>query len=314
MRMFSFESVTDCDTIFDCGENVIFAGKHPWIFRKDGTYIAKIKSICRAWNMLSLSNGTVFMDGHGDKSYHHISPENGEVLWSLPKKGKRNLTPRRMSLSPNGRTVYYLYSIGSDFLVDTIIPDEQVCLTKRIPLGKGPVHSFFCNSDGNLVIMQCEINAAHIDGFCTYTLLIFDPTDMTPVAQPLHFPIEAVSVPVEANEHYALFSDLRVLDIQSGLIFSLLDDHLQKISKDLFTISGYDEMRQLLNIRYIGSGSTLIIDCNEHRIAAHYRPISEGLSSGSLIGDEFWLGSSTGIVKLPFPYMDPFPHAFFEKR
>lgn len=90
MRKLTFQDVHDCQVIQEHGDMVIFLGKHPWIFRKDGTFIARLKGICRSWNMLLLPDNRVFFDGYGDRSYHYVSLTDGEMLWSIPKKGKRN--------------------------------------------------------------------------------------------------------------------------------------------------------------------------------------------------------------------------------
>ena len=63
MRKFDFRSVTDCELIFSYGDYVVFSGKNPWIFRKDGTYIAKLKQIRNAYNMVFLPGNMVLMDG-----------------------------------------------------------------------------------------------------------------------------------------------------------------------------------------------------------------------------------------------------------
>lgn len=50
----------------------------------------------------------------------------------------------------------------------------------------------------------------------------------------------------------------------------------------------------------------MIIDCASRTIAAHYAPYDDHVG-GCLLGDAFWIGSDKGVVKRPFPHMDPFP-------
>ena len=94
-------------------------------------------------------------------------------------------------------------------------------------------------------------------------------------------------------------------------MFSLLANEQNIVKKNRFVVDGYDPDRKLLTVHYLNHGSTLIIDCVKRKIAAHYRPISNDLRSGRLIDNEFWIGTYDGIVKRPFPYVDPFPHGFF---
>ena len=299
----TFENVTDCAMILQHGESMLFLAKHPWIFTKDGQFIARLKQINRSWNVLFMPNNTVFMDGLGDQSYHYVSLETGEVLWSIPQKGKRNLTPRKMVLSPCGRKVYYVYSVGEGRYLDTIIPEDKICLKQKFEQLKGAVCSAFWTNEGKLGLLCCflETSAIHL----------FDPDDV----QKEHAILEIINnnnvLPVAANDTYILLSNLQVINWRDNTTFSLLPDLATKIKRDSFSIMGYDQERQLLNIQYHQTLSTLIIDCKNKKIVSHYRPITSDLTGGCLVGDEFWIGTDEGIQKCPFPHIDPYPRNFF---
>jgi hypothetical protein len=308
MRKFTFESVEDCEKIFLHHDTVVFTGKHPWIFRKDGTYIAKIKGISRAYQMTFLPNQTVFMDGAGDKSYHYVSLDTGEVLWSIPKKGRRNLPPQRMTVSPDGGKIYYLSCVGSDFgaeYIDTIVPEARSITTQKSPLYKGTVRGFWCNADGNLSMLRRVV--------CSNDFQLFqlDAQSLEIISCQEFKAISNSNDAVTSNDTYILFDDWKVYAIKTGEMFSLLANEQNIVKKNRFVVDGYDPDRKLLTVHYLDHGSTLIIDCKNRKIAAHYRPISNDLRSGRLIDNEFWIGTYDGIVKRPFPYVDPFPHGFF---
>ena len=308
MRKFTFESVEDCEKIFLHHDTVVFTGKHPWIFRKDGTYIAKIKGISRAYQMTFLPNQTVFMDGAGDQSYHYVSLDTGEVLWSIPKKGRRNLPPQRMTASPNGGKIYYLSCVGSDFgaeYIDTIVPEVRSITTQKSPLNKGPVSGFWCNADGSLSILRRVV--------CSNDFQLFqlDAQSLEIISCQEFKAISNSNDAVTSNDTYILFDDWKVYAIKTGEMFSLLANEHKTVKRNPFVVDGYDPDRKLLTVHYLDHGSTLIIDCVKRKIAAHYRPISNDLCSGCLVGNEFWIGSYGGVVKRPFPYVDPFPHGFF---
>lgn len=312
MKKFTFQDVHDCQVIQEHGDMVIFLGKHPWIFRKDGTFIARLKGICRSWNMLLLPDNRVFFDGYGDRSYHYVSLTDGEMLWSIPKKGKRNFIPHEMAASPSKKEVYYVYSIGEKFYIDIIVPEEKTCTKKLLPIEDGPIYCVFCSSEGSVATLREDHSADRVVGVSGYSLDVFNISDVQQHHQLWQGQIKLDAFPVRANDTYILFSDLSVLNMKDGTIFSLLENCPQRIRKDVFTFSGYDPVRQLLNIHYLGSKSTLIIDCQKRKIAAHYRPISDGQNGGWLIDEEFWIGSLEGIVKRPFPHIDPYPRRFFE--
>lgn len=309
MRKYTFESVEDCEEIFFHDDTVIFTGKHPWIFRKDGTYIAKIKGISRAYQMIFLPNQTVFMDGAGDKSYHYVSLETGKVLWSIPKRGRRNLPPQRMAVSHDGRKIYYLSCVGSDFgaeYVDTIVPEAHSVTTKKSPLCSGPVRGFWCNADGSLSVLRRVV--------CSNDFQLFqlDAESLEIISCREFKGISHGNGAVSSNDTYILFDDWTVYAIKTGEIFSLLANESKKVKRNRFVVDAYDPENRLLTVHYLDHGSTLIIDCDNRKIAAHYRPISNDLRSGRLINNEFWIGSYDGIVKRPFPHKDPFPRSFFE--
>lgn len=312
MRKLTFQSVDDCEVIYQYGDTLVLAAKHPWIFRKDGTYIARLKKVNRAWQMLFLPNNIVFMDGDGDRSYHYVSLDDGQLLWSFPKKGKRDFTPRQMTRSHDGKTIYYLYSIKEQCYVDTITLEDRLCTTSRIQLNTAPIVHIYCDSNENLAVLLFDRSAVFEEGFCSYCLLKFTPDTLELISRQNFSHIKAGSIPVICNDQYILFSDLQVLSIQEGRSFSLIEGELRRIKKDFFTVQDYDSLRKLLNIRFLRTGSTLIIDCEKRKIAAHYVPIDHYLSGGCLIGNEFWIGSMEGIVKRPFPHMDPFPRFFFD--
>lgn len=310
VRKFTFDSVTDCEKIHTSGETVIFAGKHPWIFRKDGSYIAKIKGVRNAWQMYFLPNDIVFMDGSADKSYHFVSTQTGEIYWSLPKKGRRDLLLDSIAASPNGQTVYYFYSIHEDFYVDTIVLDRRLCTSKRLPVEcayvGGPIGSAYCDEEGNLSLLQ-EVPLSQ----GTLRLYKLEP-DTLDILSCKEFHCTAKDFAIQSNDEYILFANLKVFSIQAGEMFDLLENEQKKIQTPgcRFVVDQYDKEHKLLTTHCPGNGSTLIIDCDKRSIAAHYRPISYSLHSGALVENEFWIGSSDGIVKRPFPHMDPFPRNF----
>ena len=70
MRKIDLNSAKDCGVIFSHGDFVILSGKNPWLFRKDGSFVAKYKQIRNAYDMIFLPGNIVVMDGLVDQSYH----------------------------------------------------------------------------------------------------------------------------------------------------------------------------------------------------------------------------------------------------
>lgn len=70
------------------------------------------------------------------------------------------------------------------------------------------------------------------------------------------------------------------------------------------TIHAYDRTRNLLTVWFPGSCDTLVVDCKKRKIVAHYESFRHGQIAGCLIDDTFWMVTTNGVKKLPFPSMD----------
>lgn len=313
MRKITPHNMKDCGRIYRNDDTFIFTGKHPWIFRTDGTYVAKISEILYGKNVRFLCDHIAFVDGLKDKTYYYVSLRTGEVLWRCKKIEKRNPI-ENTAISVDGRTLYCLYNVGPYdtgplYFVDAMMPDAQQCSTYTIPenILRGPVFCMECDAVGNLDILTFDRSVPHKEGFCAYSLLKISIPEMNVLSRQ-NLTFDSTDIPVLFNDDYILFRNLRVINRQTGNIFSLVENNPMQIKRDVCYINGYDPTRKLLNICYLYKGSTLIVDCEKRCIAAHYAPITYGQSSGYLYGDEFWIGTSEGVVKRPFPNMDAFPN------
>lgn len=313
MRKFGLASVKDCDVIFAKDHSVILSGKNPWLFRKNGDYVAKYKPIRHAFSMLFLPGNIAFLDGWVDQAYHYISLDTGELLWSHVKKGKRDFTPRKFAATADGNIVYYVYSINSVLHVDQLVLSEKSCTTYTIPFSKGATYHCYCDERGYLCLLQSfclpqgdESNQCF--QFCG--ILQWHPNDPNPTWK-YHWtePTDTKNGTVRiCNDEYVMTDKLKVHCLKTGEIFDLLENQEQMPPFfGGYSVQGYDSERKLLTVVFTWSCSNVVIDCQERKILAHYVPFDRDDSRGCLVDDEFWIGSDEGIVKRPFPHMDPFP-------
>lgn len=312
MRNIGLESVTDCDVIFEYGNSVIFCGKNPWLFRKDGSFVAKYKSIRNAYNMVFLPGNCAFVEGGLDRSYHYISLDTGEVLWTHPQKGRRDTTPSLLAVTADGEVVYYVYSIKRLIHVDRLVPSEKCCTTYTIPFCRGATYHCYCDEQENLCLLQTFLPKKEDDesqSFRINGILRWNPDDQVPIwKHQWTEPIGSWNLVRVCNDEYVLMANLNVLCLKTGEIFSLLEN--QTDMPPIFggyTVQAYDSERQYLSIGFTYSCSNIVIDCKSRKLAAHYVPFSREHVSGCLIDGEFWIGSDDGVVKRQFPHMDPFP-------
>ena len=322
MRKFDFNSVKDCEMVFSQGEYVILSGKNPWIFRKDGTYIAKLKQIRNAYNMVFLSGNMVLMDGMVDLNYHYVSLETGEIIWSCPKKGRR-YTKGDFAVSPDGKTVYFVYCENWKTLcVDHLEPEIKKCTTYQLPkipnCGELPTHCY-CDNNKNLsLLMSGYVKDEREDGtdhsYSFWGIMEWSLQEQMPNwkyktrSLDIQNPDGSRFHPQMCDENYVFSKTLTVLSLKTGEVFSLIENSPNiPMRNSWYVVRGYDANQQLLTVFFLSSFSSVIIDCTARRAAAHYVPISYGLSGGCLIDNEFWIGTDRGVIKRPFPHMDEFP-------
>lgn len=320
MRKFTFHSVDDCEVVFSHGDYVVLSGKNPWIFRKDGTYIAKIKAIRNAYDMFFLPNNMVLMDGSGDRTYHYVSLETGEIQWSCPRKGRRYLLIGGITVSPDGKTIYSVYYEKEDHLcIDHIEPEKKKITTYRLPYARGLTLGY-CNNDGHLFLLLMrysseedkdgnEINHSEVGIFEWYP-------GAEGIAQKYRWhDVQALSRGICRFEDKYIFTyDLHAFNIETAEVVNLIENEPAiKPIRGGIVFRSFDPKSMILAIQFIANSSWIEIDCTARKIISHYRPISHGLTCGKVIDGEYWIGTFEGIVKRPHPHVDEFPKEFLNR-
>lgn len=318
MRNVSLSSITDAYYIFSNGEDVLVAGKHLWLFRADGSFVTKFAAIRLPMKAVFLPNRRVLVDGYGDKAYHYIALDSGEVLWRSNKKGRRMMESNRFAVSPDGMTIYdTCYIQNKAMQIDRICPENKSHETFMIDECLRVTEDIFCDKTGALCALQ--------------THLIIDPDDpysekKTPVRQHgllsisfengtavPHWTSQWQSQNGDISHGFAracdgthiLYEDLSVLDMNKQVILQLLSpEETAQFPKDGFTWT-YDCERKLLTVSFVSSLYNYVIDCDKKKIVAKYGRCDSSVGyQGCLVGDEFWMGTADGIVKRPFPNID----------
>lgn len=308
-------SVKDCDVVFSHQNTVILSGRNPWIFRKDGTFVAHLKTIRNAYRVAFLPRNMALMESSVNRAYFYVSLDNGKILWRVPQKGKRSGTPNQFAVSQDGRTVYYVYQTNSVLHIDVIVPELQTCTTYAVPMTLRATYFCFCDDEENLCMLQgFREKRKRVDGTETTVFVnaIMKWNEKNPIpvlSNQWTNEFGTHSVPRICNDQYVLYSDFSVVSIHTRECLNLLQNN-DPIACELggFVVEDYDPSRHLLTVRFLSSWSSVIVDCIARKIVAHYLPVTPGLSGGKLIDNEFWLGSKNGIQKKPFPHMDTFPH------
>lgn len=315
----TFKSIKKCSSIFSEGDDVLVFEKKLVLFRKDGTFITRFMEIRYPYKVVFLPNRTALVDSDG--GFHYISLEKGQILWSVkPKGGDRCKGQFRFAVSPDRSAVYDVCSSSNfSILVDRFFPERRFHDTVRIKDCLRSTRDIFCDQDGTLCALQRHIIINHDEddyenrkpSMIQWGIQAISYTeDGTPKTswKKLWQTEAAKSVSAEGCDgRYVLMEDFTVLDLENQTTFRLLPEETCHTlpQKDGYGWT-YDEARKLLTVYYIGTNQNVIIDCQKRELVAqYYRENLEVGFEGCLIENEFWTGTSNGIVKKPFPSIEP---------
>jgi len=309
-------TIKNCDAIFSNGSDVLICNRKLSLFRRDGTFVSTFSILRNPSKIAFLPNNTALVDGLGDRAYHYISLTDGALLWSSPKKGKRNsMSAHRFAVSPDGITVYDVcHDTANGIYIDRLIPHKQQHDLFHFHGGLRVTRDIFCNENGALCALQSHVLVDN-KHFQTKALpsikqhgileFFFDKSDIN-----FHWIKQWQSISegrtteLGCDGKKILREDFSILDLNTMNIQSLLPNtEIETLPKEGFTWS-YESDRKLLSVFFISSKLNIIIDCNSHQVV--FKCARDDWSvgyQGCLIGSEYWTGTPNGIVKLPFPNM-----------
>lgn len=316
MMSITLKTVKDCSMIYSNGESVLLFGKNLWVFRADGSFVAKHKTIRNPSKCAFLPGNKALIDGGGDGSYHYISLDSGEIIWSTLKKGRRYLESTRFAVSPDGSTVYDICYIGfQELKVDRLCPEMQLHDSYLSNDTLRVSNDIFCQADGSLCILQSH--------------LIVDPQDPyakinPPTRQNGILKVDFSSgVPQQCwykrwesdgrcynpmlgcDGSHILHADFTVKDMNTAETIDLLENENDFVPpRETFTWH-FDEQRKILIATYVGENSNVLIDCKARKRIAQYTKTEIGTGyKGCLIGNEYWVGTPTGVIRKEFPIIE----------
>ena len=321
------KSIKTCEVIFSNGQDVLVGGKPLWLFRANGEFVKKVLPIRRPYKVAFLPNRTALVDGVADHAYYYLNLEAGEILWVVKKTQRRSGETPRFVVSPDGSMVYnlfYSYRNGRRVLhVERMIPEKRIynifAVEEPLGLASGGLcmtRDMFCDSDGIL----CAFQAMNITRYEDYDYM------ETPNAV-FHFGILALPFQNDVlhpywkrhwktertgkwnkiracDERYVLFEDLSVLDMETQETFFLLNESDRESLAPCSFRYFYDSERFLLILWRLDDKQSAVIDCKNRKLVGQYfgEPGLESPGSGGwVIGNEFWLGTSKGVARYPFP-------------
>lgn len=320
MENISLDMVKDCSAVYCDEKNVLLLGRYLWVFRTDGTFVCRNKEMRNAYKAVCLPGNMALIHIEHKQRYYYLSLETGDIVWSCGEKCKRLMSAERFTRSPDGLVVYdNYYDLNGLFHIIRIEPSKQLHTICTVSDTLRTVCGSYCDEQGALHVMQTQVMSDEDPRYAhekpsLYGILRIelenDPPMSTWVSQ---WTGASRPKPCGCDARYTLYGDLRVHDrITNQWIDLLANDIGPRPSRNMAIIWNYDQQHSYLTVSYLGTLMTVVVDCKAQRRVAQYEREEFDLgSTGALINGEFWTGTKSGVVKLPFPHMNEVGYRYF---
>lgn len=152
MRKITPKSIKDVYIIQSNGEDVLVANKYLRLFHADGTFVTKFSDFLYSWRFAFLPNRTALVDEKRRGTYHYLSLETGQILWSTMRTCSTTEPRRPLAVSPDGTVVYDLRCTSHNgkpvLMVERICPEQQLHEQFRLEGYPKSITATFCDEEG----------------------------------------------------------------------------------------------------------------------------------------------------------------------
>jgi len=310
VRTITLNTIKDCGVIRQCGEYVIACGKKLWIFRDDGNYVSKSETIRYPGKLIYLPPDKIFVEDGANYQYRYVDLPTGKDIWTTTLEQRRMIPSRRFVASPDQSCVfdiYYHYS-KKKWYVEKFLLHNKCASKVETPDSFRSMVGAYVDDDGILYVLQTQ-HATEDGKLSQNGILRIDWRSNIPIISWDHqWQSERGACWLDTDGDYILCNDYSVIDMKTLKSFSLLENDPEWNPQLGFLSCDYVPERNLLITQHGMYGGNVIIDCNARKRVAQYAPPKEDTSAGyagCLIGDDFWIGTETGIIKKPFPQFEP---------
>lgn len=313
MEQITPAAVKDCGILYCDGKTVLLLGKKLWIFRTDGSFVRKLNEVQNPYKAIFLPGNMALIDSVRSRAYYYVSLDTGEIVWSSPKTGKRQQVEERFVSTPDGSIVFdYYYDLKGVFHIDRIEPSRQL---HRVHVVKDTLRTScgcYCDDRGMLHVMQRHILEQDDPRYsdeksCLYGFLRLEfDEDILRSSWENQWTDAPRPRPYACDDRYTLYGNLTVQDRKTGEWIDLLQkDYRSKPERNGAISWHYDRENRYLTVSHLGTLINTIVDCKARKRVAQYERETPGVGSlGCLINGEFWIGTTSGVIKFPFPHFD----------
>ena len=310
-----FEELKNTHLIVDSEEYIVLFDKTLYIMKKSDLTVKNLTEYRDVFKGLILSGNRLLIDCGKQRSYIMLDLATGLELWRVPIP-KSDYTYSKFVVTPDHHFVYDYANKKGKYILIRIDTGNQTVKHSLIENEYRCVYDLICDHDGLVWSLQ-----GHLE---------FDETQNAETSESfssvggVHLEtLQAIAAPIEkewrhrweanATQPFHLFlgnadlvmnEDLTVFCAENHTTYSLVGNdagwggsssHL--CSCRCFTNSSY--------IMLVYDRENIIIDLHTRKMIARYAV--ELFHKGCLIDGEFWIGTTEGILRKPFPAIEDIP-------
>lgn len=298
------------------GDYIIAYGDGLYVFTKKGKLVFAKELLKNIYKVAALPNNRIIVDCSKTRSYVIISLTDGDELCHI-KQPKMDYSSLKFTVSKDGKFVYDYYFLKLICHIIKINVDEMSFDTVMLQPGLRATMDMICDDNGTLCILQGhnEMIANDEISACGIRYEYFDPCMGCGNA----YYWKAKWYYSYLNSKSLFFGtvdrivtgDYYIYDIpEKSKLFILEESNAIKIkcpnleNGEPVIIDTDPFWCSVLNDRYVQfvcSESNIIVDKIHNRIVARY--FSQA-TSGCVVGNEFWICSTEGILRKKFPFIE----------
>lgn len=305
--------------IYKHGQYIIITGKKTFsLDLVDATTYRYPEILPYSGKTTHLDLGRCFVEGGGDCQHHLLDLAQGRTIHSFTTHPGRWLRAFHFAVSPDKRWAYDYWKYKEDkHYIGCFDTKNLKAFQVEYPADLRVLDGMVCIAEHELLVLEAQGDShggeSRVVNQISHAVI---KKGSLKIVNKKRWTLPSEYQYLSTDGRYVLYRNMHVYDTQTGNIIDLLENtqvHLPLWFRNGVICGQFYKERNLLQL--YSTDMTTFIDCEKRAVAAIYSShINDeenqvGLE-GCLIGNEFWWGTSKGIIRKPFPMFEE----VYEKR
>lgn len=307
MKKITLENLGNVFRVIHYGRYVVLIGKYLWILRDNGDLIAHKKDIVNPGRTVYLSEDRLLVECDKQKAFILFSLETGAELLRIAMPNY-DLMKCEFVLSPDDAYIYSIYDRKGTYYFQQINTQDWTCSSFPLLQCNGALYDIICDAKGVPCILESYyqmIDGTHVsENGIRYVW----PDDIMPGSAfywkskwTLPFPQAAYRFVLNAET--VLTNRLWLYDVSDGTTINLLENETRwQLPTESLCHACFTHDGRYIILTYLRCN--VVLDIQARTVVAEY---AADFKIGCLIGDKFWLPTSTGVEQKEFPAFEEIP-------